>query len=130
MRILVVDDNKALTTSLGWLLQEHKFNIRVCHNGPACLETAADFCPDVILLDIGLPVMDGFEVCRRLRDDPRFTDVRIVAQTGYGDDVTVARAAAAGFDVHMTKPVELSDLLDLLKTFGGGIDVGTDRPDA
>ncbi|MBW8734306.1 MAG: response regulator [Asticcacaulis sp.] len=115
LRVLIVDDNRALTSSLGWLLEEHMFDVATCHNGPECLELAGVFAPDVILLDIGLPVMDGFHVCRTLRDDPQFNGTRIVAQTGYGDDATIARAAAAGFDVHLTKPVEFSALLELLK---------------
>lgn len=68
----------------------------------------------MVLLDLGMPIMDGFEVCRALKRSPDLRDLRVVAQTGWGDAETVRQTKAAGFDAHMTKPIDLDKLLTLL----------------
>ncbi|HEY8926200.1 MAG TPA: response regulator, partial [Polyangia bacterium] len=79
-------------------------------DGPRALASAAAFAPDVVLLDIGLPLMDGYEVARRLRQRTEGRPPRLLALTGYGQDKDRATALAAGFDDHLVKPVDLDDL--------------------
>jgi two-component system CheB/CheR fusion protein len=113
-RVLVVDDNEDAAASLAELLQLSGHQVRVVHNGAATLEAAASSVPDVIFLDIGLPGMSGFEVARQLRKRSGFEDVTIVAVTGYGQTEDRQRAAEAGFDHHLVKPVDVKRLESLL----------------
>jgi signal transduction histidine kinase len=113
-RVLVVEDNADAADSLALLLRATGYEVRVVGDGPAALEAAPGFRPDVVLLDIGLPKMDGYEVARRLRRDPATGDVLLVALSGYGQDEDRRRSHAAGFDAHFVKPVELEKLQALL----------------
>jgi PAS domain S-box-containing protein len=111
-RILVVDDNQDSAESLALLLEIHGHEVRTAFAGLDALETASTFRPDVVLLDIGLPGMDGYEVARRLRaDDHRGL---LVALTGYGRDDDRQRSLEAGFDHHLVKPVDLDELARVL----------------
>ncbi len=112
-RILVVDDNVDAAESLGMLLELDGHAVTITHEGVQALATALAERPSVILLDIGLPGMDGYEVCRRLRAEG-FADTRIIAMTGYGQDKDKQRAMEAGFDLHTVKPVEFSKLKAIL----------------
>lgn len=105
-RILVVDDNVDAAESLAALLQVWGHDVRMVHDGPAALEVAPAFAPTVIFLDIGMPGMDGYEVARRLRRMPLLESARMVALTGLGGDQDRQRADQAGFDRHITKPVD------------------------
>ncbi|HWB08555.1 MAG TPA: ATP-binding protein [Pirellulales bacterium] len=109
-RILVVDDNVDATTTLAMLLSVQQHAVKVAHDGLAALEAAKEFRPDVILLDIGLPRMDGYEVARRLREESDLKNVLLVALTGYGQEEDRRRSAEAGFDFHLVKPVSLEAL--------------------
>jgi CheY-like chemotaxis protein len=113
-RILVVDDNKDSAESLANLLKHFGNDVRTVHDGRLALETATDFNPHVVLLDIGLPGIDGLEVCRRLRAREIENQPLIVALTGYGMDDDRRRSEEAGFDAHAVKPVELEALQELL----------------
>ncbi|MDY6983092.1 MAG: response regulator [Pseudomonadota bacterium] len=114
LRILVVDDNTDSAETTGWLLESMGHSdIRLAHDGPQALALAAEFEPDVILLDIGLPGMNGYDVCRELRRDPRFADTLIVAQTGWGQDRDREMAHFAGFSQHLVKPLKPDDLASL-----------------
>ena len=108
-RILVVDDNADLAQATAQLLSLHGYDVRTAYDGPSALETASDFAPHVCVLDIGLPVMDGYEVARRLRE--RVLDLRLIAISGYGRDGDTLRAQEAGFDVHLVKPVDWNGLM-------------------
>jgi len=112
-RILVVDDNKDAAESLAMLLSLSGHQVMVAHDGALALGIAAAERPEVILLDIGLPGMDGYEVCRRAREEG-LTDTLIIAMTGYGQDRDRQRSKEAGFDTHTVKPVELDHLMELL----------------
>jgi len=85
------------------------------HDGVQALQAARDFAPDVVLLDIGLPGLNGYQVAERLRQDPRFADTVLIAITGWGADQDRRRAQEAGFDHHMTKPVDVAALRPLLR---------------
>jgi CheY-like chemotaxis protein len=115
LRVLLVDDNVDGADSLAALVRLAGHDTRVAHDGPGALEAAAAFRPQVVVLDIGLPGLTGYEVARRLRADPDLAGASLVAVTGYGRDEDRERAREAGFDHHLTKPVEFAQLLDLLK---------------
>lgn len=112
-RILVVDDSVDAAESMAVLLRLRGHEVHIAHTGHDALTVAAETAPAVVLLDIGLPGMDGYEVCRRFRQSG-MSDVRIIAMTGYGLKQDVQRAEEAGFDVHTVKPVAYTDLIKLL----------------
>jgi signal transduction histidine kinase/DNA-binding response OmpR family regulator len=113
-RILVVDDLAASAETLMTLLQMEGFEVKVASEGMAALKIAEDFRPDVVLLDIGLPGMNGFEVAHRLRTQPESRDALLIALTGYGEAESRTRSAQAGFDFHMVKPADVNLLLSML----------------
>ncbi len=110
MRVLIVDDNADAAEMLSLFLGGLGYDARVAPDGPSALEIAPAFAPEVVLLDLGLPVMDGFEVARRLRGMRETRRSFIAAVTGYGQAEDRARTAAAGFDAHLTKPLDLDAL--------------------
>ena len=114
VRVLIVDDNIDATSGLSRLLQLDGYDIRVAHDGRTALVIAAAHQPQFVLLDIGLPDLDGYEVARNLRGDPRHRDVVIIGISGYGEEDHRDRAQAAGFDHHLVKPIEPATLLRLL----------------
>ncbi|HEY0715366.1 MAG TPA: ATP-binding protein, partial [Polyangia bacterium] len=109
-RIVVVDDNEDAANVIADALSLLGHEVRVAHDGPAGLATVKQFRPDVVCLDIGLPVMDGYEVARRLRQEHP-PGLRIIAITGYGQDQDRAKSLAVGIDVHLVKPVDLDTLM-------------------
>jgi two-component system CheB/CheR fusion protein len=117
-RVLVVDDNASAADGLAVLLRLGGYEVHLAHDGRSALEVARAFRPDVVLLDIGLPELDGYEVAHRLRQQPATRDVLLVAVTGYGQVDDVERARAAGFDHHFTKPVDYAVLRQVLPVEG------------
>ncbi len=117
-KVLIVDDNADSAESLALLLSMRGHEVRTAHDGPAALEAAEAFRPQAVLLDIGLPGMDGYEVARRLRDRPGAEGVLLVALTGYGQEDDRRRAAEAGFDAHLVKPAEPAAVHRLLGRSG------------
>lgn len=114
-RVLVVDDNVDAALSLSRLLQAAGHEVEAVHDGLAALASAPQLRPDVILLDIGLPGIDGYEVARRLRSQPETRCAVLVALTGYGQDEDRRRSQEAGFDHHLVKPVERGSLQRLFR---------------
>jgi signal transduction histidine kinase len=112
-RVLVVDDNADAADTLAQVLRRVGYEVAVAHDAPQALDVAAKFCPSIALLDIGLPVMDGYELARHLREQMA-TPPRLVAVSGYGHDADLARSRAAGFDVHLGKPVQMDVLVNVL----------------
>ena len=112
-RVLVVDDNADAAESLAMLLEANGDAVRVAYDGEEALGAEGDFRPEVVLLDIGMPKLSGYEVARRIRD-ARGGDVLIVAITGWGQEEDRRRAREAGFDHHFTKPVDYQALLDVI----------------
>ena len=111
-RVLIVDDNDDSAASMAMLLQIYGHDARVANDGPAGLELALEFQPHVVVLDIGLPGMDGYEVARRLRE--RQPATMLIALTGYGGPEDRQRAIEAGFDRHLVKPVDPDELAALI----------------
>lgn len=112
-RVLVVDDNRDAAEALGLLLTHRGHAVETAHDGPAALDVAETFGPDVVLLDIGLPGLDGYEVYRRLRAGGG-DRLLIIAITGYGQDSDAERSRRAGFDHHLVKPVDIRQLEELV----------------
>ncbi len=115
-RIIVVDDNDDQVESLAMLLTMMGHTVERAASGPEAIEQAVAFKPDVMLIDIGMPGMEGDEVARRLRELPETRNVRLVAQTGWGGDVDRLRSKEAGFDVHLVKPVTPETLEEILRS--------------
>ena len=114
-RILVADDLADSAESLALLLETMGHSVRVAYDGEEALEIGASFRPDVALLDLGMPKINGYETCRRLRATPWGRDVTLVAQTGWGQSEDRRRTQAAGFDHHVVKPVDVDRLMAWLR---------------
>jgi signal transduction histidine kinase/ActR/RegA family two-component response regulator len=113
--VLVVDDNRDAADTLAEALRESGCEVMVAYDGPDGLARADERAPDVALLDVGLPMMDGYELARRLRARFAGRALRIVAMTGYGQDADRARSREAGFDLHLVKPVDLGTVLEAIR---------------
>jgi signal transduction histidine kinase/ActR/RegA family two-component response regulator len=113
-KVLVVDDNRDAADTTAELLLLRGYEVRVAYSPYEALKLAKEMLPDIVVLDIGLPVMNGYELARALRRPPYNFSGRLLALTGFGQDTDVARALQAGFDAHMTKPVEPLVLLELI----------------
>jgi signal transduction histidine kinase len=113
-RVLVVDDNEDSADLLSEMLQWVGHEVAVAHDGPSALALIDRFAPEVAVLDIGLPVMDGYELGKRLHELPRGAECRLIALSGYGQDRDRARSRAAGFEAHLVKPVDAQRLLRVI----------------
>ena len=111
---LIVDDNVDAAEALGLLLESAGIRVVTAHDGAAALARVAEARPDFVLMDLGLPVLDGYEVASRLRAQPEFRDLMLVAVSGYGSEQDQRRSAAAGFDHHLVKPVDCEALFRIL----------------
>lgn len=118
LRVLVVDDNvdSARTVATYLRLSGHRVDTR--HDGRAALDAAKQQHPDVLVLDLGLPKLDGYEVAQQLRDDDEFRNTRLIAVSGYGHDEALVRSRRVGFDHHLVKPVDNKELLSLIELGG------------
>jgi CheY-like chemotaxis protein len=117
LRILVVEDNAETAATLATLLGLAGHEVRVAHDGPTALEAVQVFPLDVMLLDIGLPGTNGWQVVERLRQRPAHQRPLVIALTGYGQDSDCRRSQEAGIALHLLKPVDPNDLLGLLSRF-------------
>jgi signal transduction histidine kinase len=113
-RILVVDDNADGAEMLAEILIEKGYDTRVAHDAPTALRVAAEFSPNVAFLDIGLPVMDGYELASHLRELPGLRGLRLIAVTGYGQESDRQRTREAGFHDHLVKPVDIDSLVSVV----------------
>jgi CheY-like chemotaxis protein len=117
-RILIVDDNRDSADTLAMLLELTGHEVHIAHDGLEAVEEAATFEPHVILLDIGLPRLNGYEAARRIREQQRHKGLTLVALTGWGQEEDRRRSVEAGFDAHMIKPVDIAALTKLLAESG------------
>jgi len=113
-RILIVDDNRDAAESLGLLLQMLGANVLVADDGPSALRAVGTFRPGVVMLDLGMPGMDGFEVASRIRERPDWNSITLIALTGWGQESDRKFIEAAGFAHHVVKPAEIGALQTLL----------------
>jgi CheY-like chemotaxis protein len=117
-RILLVDDNRDAADILRTLLQMWGSEVRVVHDGLAALETVDLFRPDVAILDLGLPGMDGYEIARRIRERPAARDCKLIALTGWGQEEERRHTEAAGFSRHLVKPASIEAIQEALEAIG------------
>jgi CheY-like chemotaxis protein len=118
-RILIVDDNPDTANSLAMLLELKGTEVEVCYDGPSALETLNRTLRDIVILDIGMPGMDGLEVARRIRARPEYRHIRLIALTGLGEAADRRRSLEAGFDRHLVKPISFDTLDSILHDLGG-----------
>ena len=123
-RVLVVDDNRDSAHSLAMLLELAGHDVRTAHDGLEAVDAAAAFQPNLILLDIGMPRLNGYEAARRIREQQRESPVFLIALTGWGQEADQKRSHEAGFDAHLVKPADLDTLVSLMRK------LPTMRPDA
>jgi len=115
MRVLIVDDQVDGAKALARLLLRENAEVRIANDGPAGLAAAREFLPEVLLLDLGLPGLDGYELARALRAEPAFTNSLFIALSGYAQKSDRERTLAAGFNLHFAKPVEIASLLSAIR---------------
>lgn len=120
VRLLLVDDNQDALLSLGILLELEGHNVTTANNGRDAIRLMAEMRPEVAIVDVGMPEVDGFDVARAVRSDRSLDDVMLVALTGYAAESDKSRALAAGFDYHLTKPLSLEKLQYILVNRIGG----------
>ena len=120
MRVLVVDDNVDAASSLGRLLKLRSHVVHLAHDGPAALAAADEFRPDVVLLDLGLPRLNGYDVARRLREADPDKKLLLIAVSGYGGEANRSQAALVGFNHYFVKPLDVEDLLKALSSGANG----------
>ena len=113
-RVLVVDDNRDVANSVASLLRLLGHTVLPAYDGPTAIALAKEFKPDVVLLDLQMPVMDGFAVARQLREVRELDPLKIVALTGFGQPEFIEATASAGFDLHLIKPATAAELTDAL----------------
>ena len=117
-KILVVDDNKDAADTLAMMLRLKSQEVIVKYDGREAVAAGADFLPEIAILDIGMPGLDGYETCKLIRQQPWGKEMKLIALTGYGQEEDVRKSTEAGFDTHLLKPVDLAQLLQLLQEFG------------
>ena len=116
LRVLVIEDNPDVARSIARLLAVAEHDVRVAQDGESGMRVAREFVPEAILLDLGLPVVDGLQVARRIRQEPGLRNVLLIALTGYGRDADRQATRDAGFDDHLAKPVDFKTIQNTLAT--------------
>jgi CheY-like chemotaxis protein len=116
IRVLLVDDYADSAISMGRLLRALGYDVRVAFDGLDAVRCATEFLPDAAFVDLSLPLLDGFGVAERLRGAKETSGVRLIAMTGWSNDESLERAIAAGFDLHLVKPVSVDSLTGALAT--------------
>ena len=114
-RVLIVDDEPIIVISLEFLMKREGLDVRIAADGEAALAAVEESAPDIVLLDVMLPKVNGFEVCQRLRADPRFRDVKIIMLSARGRDSDQQKGLALGADLYVTKPFSTKELVAQVK---------------
>ena len=110
-KILIVDDEPSITVPLKFLMEQNHFEVKVVHNGEDALSAIERFAPDLVLLDVMLPTVDGFQVCQRIRESPRHKDLKIVFLSALTRDMDIAKGNTLGADAYITKPFSNADVV-------------------
>jgi DNA-binding response OmpR family regulator len=114
-KILIADDEPNIVISLEFLMQRNGYEVETAGDGEAALQLVNAFRPDLILLDIMLPLKSGYEVCQKIRENPELSATKVIMITAKGRDIEVAKGLALGADAYITKPFSTQDLLDHVK---------------
>ena len=115
LRVLLVDDQPDLLSMLDLMMQRRQYEVRTCQSAGEALKAATEFAPHVVVSDIGMPEMDGYEMMQAMRDQPQFGSFRSIALTGYDLQLDGDRAKRAGYDAHMAKPIEFDQLFEMIE---------------
>ena len=118
-RVLVVDDEPNIVVALEYLMRQNCFEVRAARNGEEALAAVAEFRPDLVLLDVMMPVKDGYQVVRKIRENPEFAGIRILMLTAKGREAEVAKGMAIGADGYVTKPFSTLELVSEVKRMLG-----------
>jgi DNA-binding response OmpR family regulator len=110
-KVLVADDELPILTALEFLLHDHGYEVMTVQNGEEALAALARFAPDLVVLDVMMPLLSGYEVCRRMREHPDWRRVKIIMLSAKGRDAEVSKGVSAGADLYVTKPFSTSDLV-------------------
>ena len=119
-KILIADDEPNIVTALEFLLQKAGYETRVARNGGDALKAIEAEPPDLVLLDVMMPVMSGYEVCKRIRERAQWTGMKVVMLSAKGRDAEVAKGMAMGADLYVTKPFSTRELMDQIRRLLGG----------
>lgn len=119
-RVLIADDEPNIVVSLEFLVKQKGYDVRVVHAGDDALKVVAEFQPDLVLLDVMMPRISGYEVCQKLRENPAFRDIKIIMLSAKGRDVEVSKGLAVGADAYVTKPFSTRDLMARIEQMLGG----------
>ncbi|MFO7685153.1 MAG: response regulator [Desulfobacterales bacterium] len=114
-KVLIVDDEPSIIVPLQFLMEQNGYETKVAFSGEEAMETIAASHPNLILLDIMLPIIDGFEVCQRVRENPEWNDIRIILLTAMGSEASIAKGLALGADAYITKPFSNSEVIAKVK---------------
>ncbi|MDP4857535.1 MAG: response regulator [Desulfobacterales bacterium] len=114
-KVLIVDDEPSIIVPLQFLMEQNGYETSVAFSGEEAIETVAASHPNLILLDIMLPIIDGFEVCQRVRENPEWNDIRIILLTAMGSEASIAKGLALGADAYITKPFSNSEVIAKVK---------------
>lgn len=114
-KVLIVDDEPSIIVPLQFLMEQNGYETGVAFSGEEAMETISLSHPDLILLDIMLPIIDGFEVCQRVRENPEWNDIRIILLTAMGSEANIAKGLALGADAYITKPFSNSEVIAKVK---------------
>jgi DNA-binding response OmpR family regulator len=114
-KVLIVDDEPSIIVPLQFLMEQNGYETSVAFSGEEAIETVAASHPNLILLDIMLPIIDGFEVCQRVRENPEWNDIRIILLTAMGSEANIAKGLALGADAYITKPFSNSEVIAKVK---------------
>jgi len=118
-KILIADDEPNIVISLEFLMKQKGYVVRVVNDGEAALAAVAEFAPDLILLDVMMPRISGYEVCQRVRENPAWQAMRIIMLSAKGRDVEVTKGLAVGADAYVTKPFSTKDLIEKVQAMLG-----------
>ena len=114
-KILIVDDEPSITVPLKFLMEQNQFEVKVVHSGEDALTAIVGFDPDLVLLDVMLPAVDGFQVCQSLREDPRFKNCKVVFLSAMTRDLDIAKGNPLGADAYITKPFSNAEVVRQVK---------------
>jgi DNA-binding response OmpR family regulator len=118
-RVLIADDEPNIVASLEFLMEQAGYEVKLAANGQEALDLVASFCPDLVLLDVMMPVKNGYEVCQILKSDPATRAVKVVMLSAKGRDVEVAKGLELGADAYVTKPFSTRDLVAQIRDMLG-----------
>jgi DNA-binding response OmpR family regulator len=117
--VLIVDDEPNIVISLEFLMEQAGYQVKLASNGEEALKAVAEFTPDLVLLDVMLPVKNGFEVCQKIRENPAWKDIKVIMLSAKGRDLEVSKGMALGADAYVTKPFSTEKLLAQVKQLLG-----------